>query len=261
MDREALAEYRYRAVLEVLSGAAIGEVAARYGTSRQSLHTWRQRFREEGRPGLLDRSRRPHHSPLRLAAELEATICELRRRFPRWGARRISFELHRHGVDGAPSRATVHRVLTRNGMIDAQAQEHKRTYRRWQRDAPMHLWQLDLVGGVPLADGREAKMLTGIDDHSRFVVVAAVLVIPSGRAVCEAFTAAMRRYGAPFEVLTDIQAGCRPEGSLDCPAGGVRISGSGTRSSSLLDRLERCATSCLLTMLAGGATAGGWLPC
>jgi len=203
VDREALAEYRYRAVLEVLSGAAIGEVAARYGTSRQSLHTWRQRFQDEGRLGLLDRSRRPHHSPQRLAAELEATICELRRRFPRWGARRISFELRRQSVEGAPSRATVHRVLTRNGMIDAQEQEHKRTYRRWQREAPMHLWQLDLVGGVPLADGREAKMLTGIDDHSRFVVVAAVLVIPSGRAVCEAFTAAMRRYGAPFEVLTD----------------------------------------------------------
>lgn len=203
MDREALAEYRYRAVLEVLSGAGIGEVAVRYGTSRQSLHTWRQRFQEEGRAGLLDRTRRPHCSPQRLSAKLEAMICELRRRFPRWGARRISFELHRQGVDGAPSRATVHRVLTRNGMIAAQQQEHKRTYRRWQREAPMHLWQLDLVGGVPLADGREAKMLTGIDDHSRFVVVAAVLVIPSGRAVCEAFTAAMRRYGAPFEVLTD----------------------------------------------------------
>jgi transposase InsO family protein len=203
VDREALAEYRYRAVLEVLSGAGIGEVAARYGTSRQSLHTWRQRFQEEGRPGLFDRSRRPHHSPQRLAAELEAAICELRRRFPRWGARRISFELHRQGIDRAPSRATVHRVLSRNGMVDVQAQEHKRVYRRWQREAPMHLWQLDLVGGVPLADGREAKMLTGIDDHSRFVVVSAVLVIPSGRSVCEAFTAAMRRYGAPFEVLTD----------------------------------------------------------
>jgi integrase-like protein len=67
----------------------------------------------------------------------------------------------------------------------------------------MHLWQLDLVGGVPLADGRECKMVTGIDDHSRFVVIAAVVAVPSGRAVCAAFTAAMRRYGVPFEVLTD----------------------------------------------------------
>ncbi len=25
----------------------------------------------------------------------------------------------------------------------------------------MHLWQMDLVGGVPLASGRECKMVTG----------------------------------------------------------------------------------------------------
>jgi transposase InsO family protein len=67
----------------------------------------------------------------------------------------------------------------------------------------MHLWQLDLVGGAPLADGREAKMVTGIDDHSRFVVIAAVVAVPSGRAVRGPFTAAMRRYGVPFEVLPD----------------------------------------------------------
>nr|WP_020512396.1 DDE-type integrase/transposase/recombinase [Actinoplanes globisporus] len=67
----------------------------------------------------------------------------------------------------------------------------------------MHLWQLDLVGGIPLADGRECKMVTGIDDHSRFVVIAAVVAVPSGRAVCAAFTAAMHRYGVPFEVLSD----------------------------------------------------------
>ncbi|MEU7908290.1 integrase core domain-containing protein [Actinoplanes sp. NPDC049118] len=67
----------------------------------------------------------------------------------------------------------------------------------------MHLWQLDLVGGIFLADGRECKMLTGIDDHSRFVVIATVLAVPSGRAVADAFLAAMRVYGVPAEVLTD----------------------------------------------------------
>ena len=67
----------------------------------------------------------------------------------------------------------------------------------------MHLWQLDLVGGMFLADGRECKMLTGIDDHSRFLVIAAVLAVPNGRAVGDAFAAAMRSYGVPGEVLTD----------------------------------------------------------
>jgi transposase InsO family protein len=201
VDQQALVEYRYRAVCEVLGGSPIGEVAARYGTSRQSLDTWRKRFRQEGMPGLADRSRRT--SPTRLDADIEALICRMRRDHPRWGARRISHELARQGLERVPSRATVHRVLLRNGMVNQQVQQHKRRYRRWQRQTPMHLWQLDLVGGVPLADGRECKMLTGIDDHSRFVVTAAVLAAPSGRAVCEAFTASMRRYGVPSEVLTD----------------------------------------------------------
>ncbi|MGP3919187.1 IS481 family transposase [Nonomuraea sp. 10N515B] len=203
MDQQALVEYRYRAVREVLGGSPIGEVAARYGVSRQSLHSWRKRFEQEGMPGLADRSRRPKSSPHRLPAEVEALVCELRRQHPRWGARRIVHELRLRGVDPVPGRATVHRMLVRNGLVRHQEQEHQRKYRRWQREAPMHLWQLDLVGGVPLADGRECKMVTGIDDHSRFVVIAAVVAVPSGRAVCSAFTKAMRRYGVPFEVLSD----------------------------------------------------------
>jgi transposase InsO family protein len=138
-----------------------------------------------------------------LVAELEALVCQLRRQHPRWGARRISHELATAGHRPCPSRATVHRVLVRNGLVTRQAQEHKRTYRRWQRAAPMQLWQVDLAGGVPLADGREAKLVTGIDDHSRFVVLSAVVAVPSGRAVCEAFVAAMGRYGVPAEVLSD----------------------------------------------------------
>ena len=74
----------------------------------------------------------------------------------------------------------------------------------------MHLWQLDLAGGIYLADGRECKLLTGIDDHSRFVVIATVLAVPSGRAVAEAFVAAMRIYGVPAEVL--FERVCREHG-------------------------------------------------
>ncbi|MFC9614071.1 helix-turn-helix domain-containing protein [Streptomyces sp. NPDC056938] len=72
VDVHQLAEYRYRAVREVLGGSPIGEVAARYGTSRQTQPTWRLRFEQEGMPGLLDRSRRPRNSPTRLSAEVEA---------------------------------------------------------------------------------------------------------------------------------------------------------------------------------------------
>jgi transposase InsO family protein len=203
VDGTWLAEHRLHSVLEVRGGASVAEVAARYGASRQSLYRWKARYERDGVAGLQDRSRRPRSSPRRIPAEVEALVCELRRAHPRWGARRLVFELGERGVARVPSRATVHRALVRNGFVVLQHQTHKRKYRRWQRETPMHLWQIDIVGGIYLADGRECKMVTGIDDHSRYVVIAAVLAVPNGRAVCEAFTAAMRDHGVPSEVLTD----------------------------------------------------------
>jgi hypothetical protein len=44
----------------------------------------------------------------------------------------------------------------------------------------MELWQLDVMVRVFLADGTELKVATGIDDHSRFCVVARLM--PRGTA-------------------------------------------------------------------------------
>ena len=65
---------------------------------------------------------------------------------------------------------------------------------------------MDVVGGIGLAGGGELKALTGIDDHSRFCVSAALMPRATSRAVCVAFGAALARHGIPQEILTDIQA-------------------------------------------------------
>ena len=62
---------------------------------------------------------------------------------------------------------------------------------------------MDVTASLFLADGRECKVITGIDDHSRFCVIATVVMRATARAVCLAFTAAMAEYGIPAEVLTD----------------------------------------------------------
>lgn len=107
----------------------------------------------------------PPTSPNALAPGVVAMICELRRTYPRGGAQRIAHEIGLRDVDASPSRSSVHRILVRHGLVAAQQQNHQRKYRRWQRDAPMQLWQLDIMGGVFLADGRKCKLVTGIDDH------------------------------------------------------------------------------------------------
>src|SRR6266536_1683179 len=48
-----------------------------------------------------------------------------------------------------------------------------------------------------------ARVVTGVDDHSRFCVIAAVVPRATGRTVCQAFAAALARFGIPDEVLTD----------------------------------------------------------
>ena len=57
----------------------------------------------------------------------------------------------------------------------------------------MQLWQLDIVHGPMLVDAvtgelREARIVTGVDDHSRYCVIARVVERATGRAVCLAFT-------------------------------------------------------------------------
>jgi len=197
-------EQRYHAVMEVVSGAPITEVARRYGVSRQAVHGWLGRYEREGLAGLADHSHRPHHQPRQLDAQIEALVCQLRGAHPRWGPRRLLFELGKARVSPLPSRSTIYRVLVRRGLVAARKRKRRRQdYKRWQREEPMQLWQLDVTASVFLADGRECKVITGVDDHSRFCVIAAVVVRATGRAVCSAFLAAMAVYGIPEEVLTD----------------------------------------------------------
>ena len=54
-----------------------------------------------------------------------------------------------------------------------------------------------------LTGGAEVKIVTGIDDHSRFCVLATAVMRATARPVCLAFADAMRAYGVPEEVLTD----------------------------------------------------------
>ena len=197
-------EQRYHAVMEVISGAPVAEVARRFGVSRQAVHGWLGRYEREGLAGLADHSRRPLHQPRQLDAGIEALICRMRGLHPRWGPRRLLFELGKAEVTPLPSRSTVYRVLVRHQLVPARRRKRRRQdYKRWQREEPMQLWQMDITGSVFLADGTELKLISGIDDHSRFCVIAAVARRATARAVCRAFIAAMRAYGIPDEVLTD----------------------------------------------------------
>ncbi|HVF19282.1 MAG TPA: helix-turn-helix domain-containing protein [Mycobacteriales bacterium] len=55
----SVVEQRYQAVLAVLEGATVTEVASRFGVHRQTLHRWLRRYEAAGLAGLADRFLHP----------------------------------------------------------------------------------------------------------------------------------------------------------------------------------------------------------
>ncbi|ETZ44653.1 transposase family protein [Mycobacterium sp. MAC_080597_8934] len=200
-----MAEQRYQAVMAVISdGLSVSQAAEKFGVARQTLHRWLARYEAAGLEGLVDRSHRPVSCPHQMPAIVEAAVLELRRSRPYWGPRRLVFELAKRGVHPVPSESAVYRALVRAGLIDPSVRDRRsRKWKRWERGAPMELWQLDIVGGFPLADGTSAKALTGIDDHSRMCVCAKLMARERTRAVCDGLRAALAAYGVPEQILTD----------------------------------------------------------
>ena len=188
----------------VQDGWKVSEVADRLGVARQSVHNWIARYEVGGLAALADRSHRPQGCSHQISPDIEALVCELRRQHPGWGPRRLLHQLARQGVTPLPSCSSVYRCLRRHHLIELRRRRKRRDeFRRWERERPMQLWQLDVMAGVLLDDGRDLKVVTGIDDHSRFCVAAGLVRRATSKAVCEVFRASLVRYGIPDEVLTD----------------------------------------------------------
>jgi transposase len=182
MRELSVAEQRYQAVLAVISdGETVTDVAARFGMARKTVHRWLARYEADGLAGLADRSHRPASCPHQMPAAVEVMLAELRVRHSSWGPRRLAFELAKGGV--VVSESAAYRALARLNLIDPTARRHRdRKWKRWERAAPMELWQMDVVGGFVLADGTRLKALTGVDDHSRFCVSAHLMARERGWA-------------------------------------------------------------------------------
>src|SRR3977135_3313761 len=70
-----LLEQRHKAVLEVLNGATVTDVARRSGVARQTGHDWLRWYAGNGMAALSDRSSKPASCPHQMSPEVEAKLC------------------------------------------------------------------------------------------------------------------------------------------------------------------------------------------
>ena len=137
----------------MLDGAAVTDVARRYGVARQTVHDWLARYAKEGLAGLADRSSRPARCPHQMSPAVEAQVVALRLAHPTWGLATIGYELARTGTAPVPGRSSIYRALVRHGLAEAKKRKRRRAdYRRFERSRAMELWQMDVVEGFHLID-------------------------------------------------------------------------------------------------------------
>lgn len=121
----------------------------RFQVSVSTAKRWADRYRQQGEPGMADRSSRPRSSPGRTPARTEPRIIKVRLA-RRWGPVRIGFLL---GL--APS--TVHRALARYGMARLAHLDRatSRPVRRYEHAAPGDLMHVDIkkLGNIPDGGG------------------------------------------------------------------------------------------------------------
>jgi len=147
------------AQLIVDKGWPLRRAAERWNCSVTTARRWADRYREQGRDGLVDRSSRPHCCPRQTPTRQERRVVGLRVS-RRWGPARIAYRL------GMPV-STVHKILTRYGCPPLTwtdpatgarirgPQMSRRVTNTYVHDAPGDLIHVDIkkLGRIPDGGG------------------------------------------------------------------------------------------------------------
>jgi len=108
---EKLLRYLRLRLVQYASEHGIKPAARAFGTTVKTVRKWVGRY-DGTLESLASHSRAPHHCPHKLSSEEEALIRRLKKKHPRWSAKRLKtqYELHY-----APN--TIHRVCKEAGLV------------------------------------------------------------------------------------------------------------------------------------------------
>jgi len=170
--------------------------------SRKTGYKWLNRFIQSGDEGLLDLSRRPHHSPFKSVEAVETAIATLRESHPTWGGRKLKARLEDLGHQDVPAASTITAILRRKELLNPAESVKHTAFISFEHPNPNDLWQMDFKGHIPMQQGR-CHPLTVLDDYSRFNIVLKACADEKTETVQNALTDSFRRYGLPNRMTMD----------------------------------------------------------
>jgi len=145
-----------------------------FGISRNAYYKWRRRYSVLGEEGLLDRSRRPIHSPRATNTEILAKIIYLRQTY-HFGPWKIMVYLERYH-DIHISSSGIWRILKKLQMsrlpVNQRYKRHQERWKRYEKPMPGHRIQVDVKFLERIPDTRKRYyQYTAIDDCTRLRVL------------------------------------------------------------------------------------------
>jgi transposase InsO family protein len=184
------------------------ELAAHYGVSRKTGYKWVERYEAHGVAGLTDRSRRPHASPRATEPTLVQVLVRVRKRHPRWGAKKLLGVVRREAPTAAwPTRSTVCDLLSRAGLVPPRTRRARHPVPLPPSLAPIvranGTWTTDFKGEFRTGDGIYCYPLTLRDGWSRYVLRCDALLGQTYDATRRRFARAFAQYGLPERIRSD----------------------------------------------------------
>lgn len=189
----------------------MAELCRIHGVSRQTGYTWVKRYQEANRDvrAVGERSRRPKTFPTALAAEVEDLIVAARKRWPKWGPRKLRQRLVEANPGVAvPSASVMAKVLKRRGMTVPRRRRRRNVHAGITApfsgcDAPNAVWCMDFKGWFNTSDGVRCYPFTLIDAFSRYLLRCEGLCDPDGKHVRSILDSAFLEFGLPLAIRSD----------------------------------------------------------
>ena len=183
------------------------ELTAQYGISRKTGYKWVDRATTGGVAALLDQSRRPRTQPTATDRTLVDALMAVRRRHPRWGAKKLLAVVHVQDPSAAwPSRSTVCDLLRREGLLVPRRQRVRMPHGGHALspiNAPNDTWTTDFKGEFRTGDRRYCYPLTVRDGFSRYVLRCDALLSRSYALTRRGFERSFAEFGLPLRIRSD----------------------------------------------------------
>ena len=206
--------------------------STRTRVAAETIRDWLKRYRCGGFPGLLPKPRADRGQPRSLPAQVVDVLLAIKEGNPKLSVQLVIREARKHPdvPEALPLPAsTVHRLLTRHGLMDKpQGGNADADRRRFAFQHAGELWMSDVMHGPSVFVGdrtkRKTYLIAFIDDATRVIPYAAFALAENTRAFLPVLKQAVLRRGLVQRLYVDNGAHYRSQHlALVCAKLGIAL--------------------------------------